>query len=222
MNQRLQHAFENEPVPRDLEARLRARLARSAPGSGRAGWRTALAGAAVLAVVAGLWQYTTHKRLEELLRVGLSDHVHCGIAGGYPHMKQRLEMTAGLGPEFAPMLQPVIDRAAAGRATPDTVESAHRCTVNGRAYVHIILKRGDTLISVIVTRRTADEAFPRGLAARLIRASGVELHQENLEGYEVAGFESGRWLGYVVSGLPAAENEALAARMAPVVRQFAL
>ena len=222
MNQRLQHAFENEPVPRDLEARLRARLARSAPGSGRAGWRTALAGAAVLAVVAGLWQYTTHKRLEELLRVGLSDHVHCGIAGGYPLMKQRLEMTAGLGPEFAPMLQPVIDRAAAGRATPDTVESAHRCTVNGRAYVHIILKRGDTLISVIVTRRTADEAFPRGLAARLIRASGVELHQENLEGYEVAGFESGRWLGYVVSGLPAAENEALAARMAPVVRQFAL
>ena len=113
MNQRLQHAFENEPVPRDLEARLRARLARSAPGSGR----TALAGAAVLAVVAGLWQYTTHKRLDELLRVGLSDHVHCGIAGGYPHMKQRLEMTAGLGPEFAPMLQPVIGRAAAGRGS---------------------------------------------------------------------------------------------------------
>ena len=32
MNQRLQHAFENEPVPRDLEARLRA-------GEERAGLR---------------------------------------------------------------------------------------------------------------------------------------------------------------------------------------
>jgi hypothetical protein len=177
---------------------------------------------AVLAVIAGLWRYTAHKRLDELLRVGLNDHVHCGIAGGYPHMKQRLEMTAGLGQEFAPMLQPLIDRAAEGRATLDAVESAHRCTVNGRAYVHIILKRGDTLISVIVTRRTADEAFPRTLAARLIRASGVELHQESLEGYAVSGFESGRWLGYVVSGLPAAENGALAARLAPVVRRFAL
>jgi hypothetical protein len=175
-----------------------------------------------LAIVAGLWQYTAHRRLDELLRVGLNDHVHCGIAGAYPHQKQRLEMTDGLGPEFAPMLQPVIDRAAAGRATPDTVESAHRCTVNGRAYVHIILKRGDTLISVIVTRRSEDEAFPRGLAARLMRASGVELHQESLEGYAVAGFESGAWLGYVVSGLPASENEALAARLAPVVRRFAL
>ena len=120
------------------------------------------------------------------------------------------------------MLQPVIDRAADGRATPDAVESAHRCTVNGRAYVHIILKRGGALISVILTRREAGEAFPRTLAARLIRASGVELHQESLEGYAVSGFESGRWLGYVVSGLPAAENGALAARLAPVVRRFAL
>jgi hypothetical protein len=222
MNQRLQHAFEHEQVPHDLEARVRARLAGSAPGGRWAGWRTALAGAAVLAVMAGFWQYTAHKRLDELLRVGLNDHVHCGIAGGYPHMKQRLEMTAGLGQKFAPMLQPVIDRAADGRATPDAVESAHRCTVNGRAYVHIILRRGGTLISVIVTRRQAGEAFPRTLAARLIRASGVELYQESLEGYAVSGFESGRWLGYVVSGLPAAENKALAARLAPVVRRFAL
>ena len=48
MNQRLQHAFENEPVPRDLEAQVCARLAASAPGGRWAGWRRALAGGAGL------------------------------------------------------------------------------------------------------------------------------------------------------------------------------
>jgi len=222
MNERLRSAFENEAVPRDLEARVRARLAATAAGPRRAGWQAALASVATLAVIAGVWQYSAHRKLDALLRVGLTDHVHCGVAGAYPHMKLRLEMIEGLGPELAPMLQPVIDGASAGRTTPDTVESAHRCNVNGRAYVHIVLRREGTLISVILTRRTADETFPLALAARVIHASGVAIHEDNLDGYSVSGFESGPWLGYVVSGLPAPENEAISARIAPVMKKYAL
>ena len=67
------------------------------------------------------------------------------------------------------MLQPVIDEASAGPPTPDAVESAHRCTVNGRAYVHIILRRDGMLISVILTnarsakhsRADSQRAYPR-------------------------------------------------------------
>jgi len=176
----------------------------------------------MLVVVLGLLQYHAQEGIRDLLRVGVQDHIHCAIAGAYPHQKQRIEMTAGLGSDFAPMLQPIIDQASVGQATPDEVESAHRCTVNGRAYVHIILRREGLLISVILTRRSESEVFPRALAARVIHASGIPIHEDNLDGYSVAGFESGGWLGYVVSGLPRGENDALSARLAPVMRRYAL
>jgi len=224
MNDRLRAAFDHEPVPRDLEARLRARLAGMQPGAPRFGldWQFVAASILMFVVVGGLAQYYAQKRIHDLLRVGVEDHIHCAIAGAYPHQKQRLEMTEGLGPQFAPMLQPVIDEASAGRPTPDAVESAHRCTVNGRAYVHIILRRDGMLISVILTKRAERESFPRALAARVIHASGIPIQEDNLDGYSVSGFESGAWLGYVVSGLPAAENDALSVRLAPVLRRYAL
>ena len=222
MNERLRNAFENEPLPHDLEARVRARLASTEPGRRRAGWPALMGSLAILVVVAGLWQYAAHRRTAELLRVGLNDHVHCGVAGGYPHMTERHEMVEGLGPEFASMLQPVIDRVSTDRSEPDTVESAHRCTVNGRSYIHIVLRRQGTLISVILTRRGESESFPRALAARVIHASGIDIHADSLDGYSVSGFETGGWLGYVVSGLPAPENEAISVRVAPVMWQHAL
>ena len=222
MNDRLRAAFDREPVPRDLEARLRGRLAATRPGGNGRGWQTLGTSLAMLVVVLGLFQYHAQKGIRDLLRVGVDDHIHCAIAGGYPHQKQRIEMTEGLGPEFAPMLQPVIDQASAGRPTPDAVESAHRCTVNGRAYVHIILRREGILISVILTRRAETESFPRALAAHVIHASGIPIHQDNLDGYSVSAFESGAWLGYVVSGLPAPDNDALSVRLAPVLRRYTL
>ena len=219
MNERLRAAFDNEPVPRDLEARLRTRLDHPPRG---ADWRRLVTSLAMLVFVIGLSQFYAMKKTGELYQVGVDDHIHCAIAGVYPHQTQRVEMVEGLGPQFAPMLQPVVDEAAAGRSAPDAVESAHRCTVNGRAYVHIILRRDKTLISVILTRRTAAEAFPRAIAAHVVHASGVPIHEGILDGYAVSSLESGAWLGYVVSGLPAPENDALSVRLAPVIRRFAL
>jgi hypothetical protein len=220
VNRRFRDAFENEPVPNDLEAQVRARLAQSQPSRGL-DWKP-VAGVSMLVLVLVLTQYYAGKKIVSLLRIGLDDHVHCAIAGVYPHQTQRVEMIDGLGPQFAPMLQPVIDQASLGRPTPDAVQSAHRCTVNGRSYVHIILRRDGVLISVILTRRSSTEVFPRAIAARVVHASGITLHDDSLDGYAVSGFESGAWLGYVISGLPAPENDALSARLAPVVRRFAL
>jgi hypothetical protein len=163
---------------------------------------------AMLAVVIGGVLYYATRKTNELLDIGVNDHVQCAIAGTYPRQTQRAEMAAGLGTQFAPMLQPLLDAAGADY----TVVSAHHCTAAGRAYVHVILRRGPTLVSVILTQHGDQEVFPRGPAA---------LHTGSRDGYSAAGFESGGYLAYIVSALPGPQNKALAGRLRPVIDRFA-
>jgi len=220
MNQKdlLRRAIDNEPVPRDLEAKIRVRL--EGPASpGRGSPRTRLISSlAMLAVVAGGMQFYSVRRINELLGVGVRDHVHCAMEGTYPRQSQRVEMLEGLGPQFAPMLQPVLD--AAGTPGIDAVVSAHRCTIEGRFYVHIILRRGQTLLSVILTRRGERDIFPRAIAARVVHPSGISMHEGDFDGYAVASFEAGAYLGYIVSGMPDRQNDELAARLVPIVERY--
>jgi hypothetical protein len=171
---------------------------RSARGSPQVRLISSLA--MLILVIGGVWYYGVRKT-GELFEIGVNDHVQCAIAGTYPGQTQ------GLGDQFAPMLQPMLD-AAAG----DAVVSAHRCTVADRAYVHIILRRGPTLISVILTQRGAQEVFPRLPGA---------LHAGSRDGYSMAAFESGAYLAYIVSTLPGPQNRELAARLKPIIDRFA-
>jgi hypothetical protein len=165
-------------------------------------------------VIAGVL-FVSYRKTDELLALGINDHVHCAIAGKYPRQTMRVEMTQGLGAQFAPMLQPVVDAAGIG-----SVVSAHRCTIMGRSYVHVILRRGQMLLSVILTRRENGDVFPGEALARMVHHSEVPLHDASVAGYSVAGFESGEWLGYVVSAMPDARNRELAERIAPVVENY--
>ena len=157
----------------------------------------------MLAVVAGgVWFYSVRKT-NELLDIGVDDHLHCAM-GQAP----KAERAEGLGTQFVPMLQPVVDVAGADY----TVVSAHRCNVSGRTYFHIILqqlKQSQTPVSVILTARDAQEVFPRTLSSRL--------HEGTRDGFSVAGFQSGAHLGYIISALPGHQNGELAARLAPVI-----
>jgi hypothetical protein len=211
--QRLQKAVDNEPVPRDLEARVRTRLGRS-PRRGTSGWGRLASSIALLVFMLGGTQYYVVTKTRELLRVGLDDHVHCAIEGEYPRQTSKAAGIEALGP-YSPMLQPVLDQLAG-----DSLVSAHRCTVNGRDYVHMILRRNNMLISVIMTRREKADAFPRAIGMRTFEASGIPVHGGDMSGYAVAGFEAGNYLGYVVSGLPGQQNDQLAGRVAPVIRRY--
>jgi hypothetical protein len=156
--------------------------------------------AMLILVIAGVWYYAV-RRTGELFDIGVNDHVQCAVAGTYPGRTQ------GLGEQFAPMLQPVLDAASGA-----VLVSAHRCTVADRAYVHIILRRGNDLISVILTPRGAQEDFPRLPAA---------LHSGSRNGYSVAAFESGGYLAYIISTLPAGQNREFALRLKPIIDRFA-
>jgi hypothetical protein len=124
-------------------------------------------------------------------------------------------MAEGLGDPFAPMLQPLMDAAGL-----NDVVSAHHCTAEGRQYTHIILRRGQTLVSIILTRRGDQEVFPRALAGQVVRVAGIPLHEGTRDGYSVAAFESGDWLAYVISALPSRTNSELAGRVAPVIDRY--
>src|ERR1039457_5694127 len=157
----------------------------------------------MLAVVAGGVGFYSIRKTNELLDIGVDDHLHCAM-GRTP----KAERAEGLGTQFAPMLEPVVDAAGADYS----VVSAHRCNVSGRTYFHIIMQRGQTPVSVILTPRGEQEIFPRTLSSRL--------HEGIRDGFSVAGFQSGAHLGYIVSALPGNQNGELAARLAPVVDRY--
>jgi hypothetical protein len=207
---RLQAAFDAEPVPRDLEAKVRARLEN----------RTfsylprLISSLALLVVMAIGLQYYGVSQANLLLAIGVSDHRHCAIEGAYPKQTERAAMITALGPSSV-MLQPILDQMPG-----DAVVSAHRCTVGGRAYVHVIVRRGQSMISVIMTRRKDDEFYPRTFSTAFLRRSSIPIRDAELEGYSVSGFTAGGYLGYVVSALPPAQNRELAAHIAPVIRKY--
>jgi hypothetical protein len=166
----------------------------------------------MLALAVGGVSFYSMRKTGELFEIGVKDHVRCALAGSSPNQPQEL------GAEFAPMVQPILDAAGAEYAAV----SAHRCTVEGRAYIHIILRRGQTPVSVILTRRGDQEVFPKILAGRIIHAGGIPLHEGSRDGYSVAAFDSGAYLGFVVSALPGEQNSELAVRVAPVIDRYTI
>jgi len=56
--------------------------------------------------------------------------------------------------------------------------------------------------------------------APALEASGVPVYQAGAQRYQVAGFEAGEFLAYVVSGLKSKANLQIAAELAPAVREF--
>jgi hypothetical protein len=201
----LRDALDKEPVPRDLEAKVRAGLDTPRNWSP---WPRLIPGLAMLVFLAGFVTIYDVTQTHRLLRVGIADHLHCAIEGEYPKQTDRAAMTTALGP-YSLMLQPILDQ------TPrDQVVSAHRCTIGGRAYMHVILRHDGKMLSVILTKRGEDETFPRMLA----RATSIR--DGELDGYTVSGFNAGGYLGYIVSSMPMQQNGDLARKLAPVIRRY--
>ncbi|HWF10661.1 MAG TPA: hypothetical protein VG297_19470 [Bryobacteraceae bacterium] len=156
-------------------------------------------------VAAGVVVYSIRKS-NQLFDLGLEAHTRCALAGTYP----------ALSPRFAPMPQALLGAAGTREAV-----SAHQCTIEDREYVHVILRIDAMLVSVLLTQKRDQETFPREFAGRTEEASGVTLHETRRAEKSVAAFESGNWLGYVISGLPEEKNSQLARKLVPVIDRYA-
>jgi hypothetical protein len=228
----LRAAVGRTPVPSGLADSIRVRrssgLAAILPLSGARRWM--YAAAALLVVAFGTWMLTrrdpyqppiatnlppAEAQLAAVLSIGLVDHVECAIRYGYQNDEYtHEEILDKLDEEYAGLASIVRDRAPGYRLT-----LGHHCKFNGRKYVHMILKKDSSVISLAITERTAADSLPDPALAATA-AQGLPIYASNLDGFEVAGFESGRFLVFSVSNMARAEQLQFASAIARPVDAF--
>jgi hypothetical protein len=159
---------------------------------------------------------------QEIMRVGLVDHVHCTLLSKkwkqtltFESMQQATGRDA-LGPEFIGLVSLVKERLGSNFR----IVQGHRCFVNGRQYVHLILT-GATgeILSLVITEKTG-EGFAHANIAPSVEASGVKLYKTAQGQLQIAGFETNRYLAYVISNLDQNGNLSVTANLAAPVSNF--
>ncbi len=234
---RLKRAVQNQSVPEDLQAGVRAVLREDSCNS-FAWTRWVSAVAAVLVVGAGLWfevpRWTrpvlpdladrrgqdvfiqkVSASLSAVLKVGLGDHIHCSIFRKYPKNPPSVdEMAQKLGPAY----QDLVPLVKARVPEDYRIILAHQCGYQGRRFVHLTLTNGSNLLSLVITRKQPGESMQALTVSD--HASDVPVYQAAAQNYDVAGFETDQFLAYVVSDLGARQNLQMAYALAPAVHQF--
>jgi anti-sigma factor (TIGR02949 family) len=235
--EQLKAAVERQYVPRDLQARVIERIhdGRSRPWwtASWNRWATAVAASVALAFV--VWLNYSPTRMPALsdrpaqdayiqkvsaslmpvLKIGLRDHIHCSIFRKYPKNPPTVaQMIDELGPSYKHLVN--LTKAT----VPDRyrVIMAHRCGYAARKYIHLTLENNGELISLVITRKNTGESL-NGIAP-VLSASGLPVYQSAAERYQVAAFDSGQYLAFIVSELPGKANLQIAAKLAPTVHEF--
>jgi len=230
----LQRAVTSEPPAPELRVRLQSRLRNAItedqkPRQSWQAWPIAAAAALVLMLGgytlmrnAGVFSPGTEQaRLSEVsaqamqvLKIGLGDHVRCAIDHRFAERSLTDEKMAELlGESYAQIATDLKLNAPAGYL----LTAAHKCRIDGRQFAHLILKKPEGFVSVILTHKQG-ESYPAAGSGTTIESFGVKLHQAQLDGFQVAGFETSQYLGFFVSGLGAQENLQVASKLAPVLR----
>jgi anti-sigma factor (TIGR02949 family) len=233
----LKAAVGRQAVPPELRVRVRARLEQErSRGWWKAGWpRWAAATAAAAVICLSVWRLAPRETLPALadrpgqqayiqkvsstlaavFKVGLGDHIHCSIFRKYPQNPPTVEqMKTKLGPAYQGLL-PVVKAAV-----PEgyRVIMAHQCSYDGRKFVHLTLQNGGDLISLVVARKNPGESL--GNLAMAQSAAGIPIYQSAAERYEVAAFEAGQFLAFVVSEKSGRANLRMATNLAPGVHDL--
>ena len=207
----LQRAVRSPPMDAALEKRVRASLA--APPI--PDWRMYAAAAVLLIAVGAYWAVPwAENRMAEsayfqalpdsvsrIMRVGLSDHIHCAVFRKWP--KQA-------APEELPVpYRPVMAHIPAGYR----VVAGHECKAQGRSFIHLVLRSPDEkVVSLVMTRKEAGETFATSSLRRVMGT--LPVFTEDVPRYRIAGFEAASFLVFVVSDMGGTENRQLALTLA--------
>ena len=212
----LRKAVMVQPLPLGLETRIRASIGasdRSPSWWKQPVWQAVTASFALAALTAGLWLSVyrpLRAELVSILHLGQHDHVHCTLERKKPPFGQLQRPLPGRHAEIVPVAQ---------RAMPAgfrMVES-HYCRVQGRVFTHLVFTNGSQRLSVIVTGKKSGERLPLPALLSRMRADGIPVYQDRIEGLQTAAIETQKSLGYVVSDLPAAENLRIMAALAGTI-----
>jgi len=180
-------------------------------------WTLALA--ATLLVTVGVVSILRNEQArEQLMHIGMIDHTHCTLElerWKKPVSMEEMEHATGrsaLGEDFIGLI-PVIQE----KVGPDfNIIQGHRCTADGRRYIHVILTGKDGAIASVVISEKNGESLS-SLHADAVLDTGLPLYRHGAEGLDVAAFETDRYLAYFVSNLDQAANMNVAENLAPAV-----
>ncbi len=238
LRSRLKTAVAGQGVPPELAVRVRERIrahqSRSWLGSG---WiQMALAAAAGFAVFAVIWMNAGYPKLPNIadrksqdtyiqrvsatlsavLKLGLGDHIHCAVFRKFGKPATLDKMQTDLGPSYQGLL-PLVKAAVPERFH---VIMAHQCSYRGRKFVHFTMYDGKDLLSLVIARKQDGETLA-GLKPAM-EASGIPVYESGTERWQIAGFEAGGYLAFVVSEMKGKANLQVAASLASPVRDFLL
>jgi hypothetical protein len=198
VRRRLRHAVREVPLPSGLEQRVRDRLRQPKEPQARRLFLMAIAAALVLCF--GLLRFSDASG--RLLGVALDDHIHCAVGH---HPLPRIASEPNQLPEKLKGLTAVVQERVPREFT---LILAHECREQNRTFVHLTFGDGRHLLSVLIARRERGESHGRGT------------RQAVRDRFQLAALESGEFVVYAVSDLPAQANAEILAAFAPSLRAF--
>jgi hypothetical protein len=223
----LRGAVERQPFPEDLEQRVISEIRRQSPAG--LVWRlsrVAAIAAAVLVVVFLSWQVIRRGQVPgsvtvfsqqglALLNIGLEDHIGCAIEHGFKDRQYTPEqMTQALGDKYAGLVAVVQTKTPPGYS----LNVGHRCSINGRTYVHFILRKGDSVVSIVLTERADTESFAQTTEGA--KRPDQTIYSSHLGQYEVASFQTPRYLAFVISDAGDPSTIGLASELSASIGAF--
>jgi hypothetical protein len=231
LSARLKRAVRTEEPPPFLEARIRntIRTVERKPS-----WSQRLAPiAAALLVCLGItiayqlghlrWTSASQdsyiasvtNRVATLMRIGLSDHIHCSVFRKFPKEAPKIEdLAAKLGPEYKQLI-PVVRQHV---PRDFRLMIAHECGYRGRKFIHLSLKGDTGLLSLVVARKQDGESFETEGLLPALTQSGIPIYRAGVQKFHIASFESTDHLVYLVSDMGQDQNTQLMLAMAPQVK----
>lgn len=235
IRERLRAAVRGDVATAELQAAIRRSILQPAtPAKSPGTWRVFLPIAAALMLCLGgavAYQFgylrltqasqdsyitSISNRIPPLLRIGLGDHVKCAVYKAYPNQHPTFEQMAhdlGQYKELVPVVQAKLEPGY-------RVETAHQCQYRGRNFVHVTMRKGASLVSLVISRQAEGEWFDKDQLVPVLTESGIAIYQAAAQRFEVAGFEAQGYLVYVVSNLGEQDNMRMMAALAPSVREF--
>lgn len=235
---RLKKAVDNSPAAPYLQTKVLARVRASQP---KATWlgipRYFVALAAMLVVTVGVTttayqlghlRFTTKmqesyitsisSRVAGIMRVGLGDHVHCGVFRKYSKANEPSlqKMESDLGPDYKGLLPAVTAHVPDGFR----VVLGHRCKYHGRQFVHLTMKSDRQLISIVIAHKQNGETFRNSMLVPIIEHGGLPIYHDDVQRFDITGFETRSHLVYLISDAPATDNRKLMIALAPGVASY--
>lgn len=199
----------SEDVPLGLRERIQSDIRRSRRSKPFLGTSWLIAAAVVvLGLVLGVLLRSSDEKTK-ILKLAFDGHISCAVDHGMANKHFTPEqMSEKLGPQYEGLVALVKDRTQ-----EYDVVAGHRCHYQDRELVHLILRKAEGVVSLIITRKNADD-FPA------INAAGVQIYESSWDTIHVAGAQTRGYLTFVVSNQSKSVNEGIASRLIPAVQDF--